>query len=140
MWEGLLPLGSVVKLKKAEEHVMIMGYSHSPINKKERLYDYAGILYPYGYQNRKAVFLFDREDVEKVFYIGYMDERSKNFMETAEAAIDGLKSGAITEEEAKELYRGLLGDKDKTDDSANPDDVTNPENAGAPDDAEKGGE
>ncbi|WP_408070256.1 DUF4176 domain-containing protein [Butyrivibrio sp. JL13D10] len=103
MWEGLLPIGSIVKLKNLEMLVMIMGVWQTKISDETAVYDYAGVTYPHGYINRDLTLGFDREDIEDVLYIGYMDYQQQFFMERIEPILDGLKAGEITQEEATEM-------------------------------------
>lgn len=66
---GLLPIGSVVKIKQYEEPLMIMKIC---INQEG---DYLGIEYPIGYNDKDKVINFNMDDIEKIFFIGRMDKK-----------------------------------------------------------------
>ncbi|MDR1565471.1 MAG: DUF4176 domain-containing protein [Oscillospiraceae bacterium] len=82
MLEGLLPIGSVVLLKNSTKRVMIIGFCQKNANKSEvQLWDYAGIVFPEGYLAADKVFLFNHEQVEKIYALGYQDEEQFVFKE-----------------------------------------------------------
>ncbi len=110
MWEGLLPIGSVVMLEKMTKPVMIMGVCQQTENDDSKFYDYSGIIYPEGYYDRKHILVFDREDITQVFYVGYMDELQHAYNEMMEPVQDGLKSGDLEIDEAKDMIREMLED------------------------------
>ena len=57
MWEGLLPVGSVVILKGTTQKFMIAGICQIIREEADVLYDYSGLLHPYGYVDRKTIYL-----------------------------------------------------------------------------------
>lgn len=74
MWNGLLPIGSVVLLKDSEKRVMVMGFCQVKPEDKSKVYDYCGCLYPEGYIDSEKVFLFNHGQIDRIYSIGYMDE------------------------------------------------------------------
>ena len=53
MWEGLLPIGSIVILKNTKQKMMILGICQQVEEENGGvLYDYSGVLHPYGYVSR----------------------------------------------------------------------------------------
>lgn len=73
MYEYLLPIGSIVKLKGGEDkRLMIMGR----IQLKEgdsKIYDYSACYYPEGLIDPENIFFFDHDSIEAAYYIGFQD-------------------------------------------------------------------
>ena len=75
MFEGLLPVGTVVLLKESTKKIMIIGVLQKQINiDEEKIWDYAACFYPEGYMGGDKLFLFNHDQIEKVFAVGYQDE------------------------------------------------------------------
>lgn len=66
-----LPIGSVVLLKGADKRLMVCGRAQLDAN--DRYFDYSGCLYPEGYLAANDMYLFNDEDIETVFFIGFQD-------------------------------------------------------------------
>ncbi|GAF07902.1 DUF4176 domain-containing protein [Paenibacillus pini] len=81
--DALLPLGSVVLLKGAHKKLMIYGRKQIQIE-SNRLFDYIGVVYPEGYIDPNYSFLFNQDDVEKVEYIGYINDEEDRFQKVLE--------------------------------------------------------
>lgn len=79
--EKYLPIGSVVMLKGGTKRVMITGFCTVPNEDKEKVYDYSGCLYPEGVISTEQVLLFNHSDIEKIYYLGYIDDEEKKFKE-----------------------------------------------------------
>ena len=62
--EEILPMGSVVKIKKFGEKLMIAG-----VNQKVdyEVFHYAAFIHPYGYVGPKKMLFFNSDAIEKVF-------------------------------------------------------------------------
>ena len=67
-----LPIGSVVLLKNGKKRVMIYGRKIKA-NGEEIVYDYLGCLYPEGALSSKNVILFNHEQIQMVYFIGFQD-------------------------------------------------------------------
>ena len=74
--EKYLPIGTVVLLNDAQKKLMIIGYG---CNNDNRMYDYAGCLYPEGIFNLDNLFAFDHSQINHVFYNGYIDDEELSF-------------------------------------------------------------
>ena len=74
-----LPLGTVVLLKGAKKRLMITGFCSFDEEKKDKMYDYTGCLYPEGIITSKQMALFDHSQIEKIFYLGLRDNEEKEF-------------------------------------------------------------
>ncbi len=75
----ILPVGSVVLLKNSTKRLMIIGLLQAKPEDMKRVYDYCGCVYPEGYMNPNNIYLFDAEQIEKVYYRGLVDEEQKAF-------------------------------------------------------------
>ena len=84
MWKGVLPIGSVVLLKDGDRKLMICGVCVTKEDVDSRMFDYSGVLYPDGLEDLDKLYLFNRDSIEQVFYVGYMDENSEEFLPKAE--------------------------------------------------------
>lgn len=74
-----LPLGTVVLLKGAKKRLMITGFCSFDEEKKDKMYDYTGCLYPEGIITSKQTALFDHSQIEKIFYLGLRDNEEIEF-------------------------------------------------------------
>lgn len=83
--KALLPIGSVVMLKGAEEKVMIMGRAQIC---NEQFWDYACCLYPLGHLDPNKMVVCNRKDIDCVFYVGYQDDSEEALRESLEKYID----------------------------------------------------
>lgn len=79
----ILPLGSIVTLKKGEKKIMIIGrIQENQANHK--IYDYAACLYPEGFIQPDEIYLFQQEDIDRVFFVGMQESEEfafRNYME-----------------------------------------------------------
>lgn len=93
MFEGLLPIGTVVLLKNSEKRLMIMGVCQKEVGDREAVWDYAGCLYPEGYIGADKVYLFNNSQIDKVYAIGYQDEEQFAFKQKVDKIINEIKEG-----------------------------------------------
>lgn len=87
MFERVLPIGSVVLLKGAEKRVMIVGYCKYNGTDTSKIYDYAGVIYPEGYISPETTALFDHEQIDVVFALGYRCSMQNDFQGKLEEAL-----------------------------------------------------
>ena len=81
MIEKYLPIGTIVILKTAKRKLMITGYLPvSTLDGKTEVYDYSGCLFPDGILNSDELGLFNHDQIEKVFYNGYVNEESSEYL------------------------------------------------------------
>ena len=73
------PLGTVVMLKEATKSLMIIGIMQRDTEGNQ--YDYVSVMYPEGYLNEEAFFLFNHEDIEKVLFVGFVNAESQTYMQ-----------------------------------------------------------
>lgn len=79
-----LPLGSVVLLKNATHQISIIGFCLVDKEKGNRQYDYVGVFYPEGFLTKDSILCFDHDDIDKIFSVGYSDEKEKEFKKSLE--------------------------------------------------------
>jgi hypothetical protein len=79
---------------------MIIGFCQIEASEdgSDRIWDYAGCLYPEGYIGPDKTFLFDGEQIDKIFAVGYQDEEQFAFKVQADAALTQLRQGAAQSE------------------------------------------
>ncbi|GFI65966.1 hypothetical protein IMSAG185_01573 [Lachnospiraceae bacterium] len=91
MLEGVLPIGTVVLLKDSQKRLMVIGICQKEVGQKEVIWDYAGCLYPEGYLGGDKVYLFNNDQIEKVFAIGYQDEEQFIFKQKVDKIMTDLR-------------------------------------------------
>lgn len=80
----LCSIGTVVKLKNGEHKLMII--SRTPLTNNNGVigyYDYGACLYPEGQADSTTSF-FNKEDIEDIFFEGYIDEDEEKIRESFE--------------------------------------------------------
>lgn len=94
MNDKLLPIGSVVLLKEAKKRLMIIGYYPTIISEEGNTttYDYSGCLFPEGIIDSENVLLFNRTDIDQIYYYGLMDGEQNEFM----TSLDEIVKSEIT--------------------------------------------
>jgi len=78
--KGLLPIGSVVRLKEGTKKTMIIGVKQTSVE-NDLEYDYIGVLYPEGFIGGEYQFLFNHEDIEEFVFRGYEDNERLVFLD-----------------------------------------------------------
>lgn len=91
MLEGLLPVGSVVLLKDSIKKVMVIGVCQKEVGEEEVLWDYSGCLFPEGYMGADKTLLFNNEQIEIVYSLGYQDAEQQQFKIKADEVMAGLR-------------------------------------------------
>lgn len=91
MMKGLLPIGSVVLLNGSQKKVMIAGVCQKSAANPEKIWDYTGVLYPEGYISGDKMFMFDNDQIERVYALGYQDEEQIEFKKKADLAIENIR-------------------------------------------------
>ena len=86
-----LPIGSVVMLKSGTKSVMVTGYYSIPNNNKNKIYDYSGCIYPEGVIKSNEVCLFNKEQIDKILFKGYVDDSEIQFQNNLKEAVKEIK-------------------------------------------------
>ena len=79
MREKYLPIGTVVLLKGGKKRAMITGFCSIAQENQEKIYDYSGCVYPEGYLSSNQVCLFDHDQIDKIFFLGFEDDEERVF-------------------------------------------------------------
>ncbi len=70
-----LSIGTLVRLKKNDNEIDVVIIGRMIQKSEKEIYDYIGVLYPYGYLGGEEVLMFNTEDISEVIMEGYYDER-----------------------------------------------------------------
>lgn len=81
-----LPIGTVVLLKDSNRKVMIIGVLQFNGSDQSVLYDYSGVLYPEGLIDPKNNYLFNQDQIERIYYRGYHNEEQDVLQDTIDEA------------------------------------------------------
>lgn len=80
MYKDMLPIGSVVLLKEAEKRLMICGRIQTMAN-DTKIYDYSACYYPEGITGSDEMIFFDRDAIDRVYFLGFQDAECIAFEE-----------------------------------------------------------
>lgn len=72
MYKDLLPIGSIVLLKEGNKRIMICGRIQTREG-EDTIYDYSACYYPEGIIDSSSMFFFNRDAIERVYFIGFQD-------------------------------------------------------------------
>jgi len=97
-----LPLGSVVLLKGGKKRLMIIGYAPIDMGKMDKVYDYSGCMYPEGVISSEKTLLFDHDDIDKIFCLGFQDDEGQKFLSNLKATLTPENIATILENAKKE--------------------------------------
>lgn len=89
MYEYLLPIGSVVKLKNADKYIMIFGVLQKNIaeNNEVNEIDYIGVPYPGGFIGSNVTIGFNHDSIAEIAFKGFENgDGWKNFTKALEYA------------------------------------------------------
>ncbi|HEO1316859.1 TPA: DUF4176 domain-containing protein [Streptococcus agalactiae] len=101
--EKILPIGSVITLKNGSLKVMII--ARYPLYKyKNRIgyFDYSGCIFPSGVTDNQTYF-FNNDDIEKVWFTGYIDENELKAQKVFKEQIDKIEYPYFTIEEVNKI-------------------------------------
>ncbi|MFL0250143.1 DUF4176 domain-containing protein [Clostridium neuense] len=73
-----LPIGSVVLLKESNKRLMIYGVKQIAAETKKE-YDYIACLFPEGNIDAEHTYLFNHDQIDRIFFIGMQDEEQMEF-------------------------------------------------------------
>ena len=99
MFERTLPIGSVVSLYGADKRLMILGYVKYLKGNNEKVYDYCGCTYPEGYLDSESTAVFDHDDIEHIYALGFQDEVQFHFRERLSEILKQREEENFTQEE-----------------------------------------
>ncbi len=80
MKKRYLPIGSVVLLKDSQKRIMIVGVKQKQVD-SDKVWDYSACLYPEGIIDPDRLFLFDTEQIERLYFVGMQDGEGLAYLE-----------------------------------------------------------
>ena len=89
---GLLPIGSVVLLENSKKKVMVVGLAQRSAQNPGRIYDYVGVVFPEGFLDASKMILFNNNNIDQVFMIGYQDAEELSFKMRMDEALRKLRT------------------------------------------------
>ena len=92
MREKYLPIGTVVLVKGGKKRAMITGFCSTSQEDQTKIYDYSGCVYPEGYLSSDQVCLFDHNQIDKIFFVGYEDEEEQAFKQKLNIIVENLNN------------------------------------------------
>ena len=108
MEEKYLPIGTVCLLKEAKKRVMITGYAATGKETGDRVFDYMGCIYPEGIITTEKTLLFDHDKVDKLYYMGYMDDEFKKFHEKLKQYVEKKANDVDTTSDGLSIFKGIF--------------------------------
>lgn len=99
--EKFLPIGTVVMLTGGSKRVMITGFCAVEENKENKMWDYSGCMYPEGFLSSNQTCLFDHEQIEKVYYLGLIDDEEEEFKEKLKQITQAFEEQQETNNESE---------------------------------------
>lgn len=103
MKEKYLPIGTVCLLKNGKKRLMITGFCAVPTENKQKMYDYSGCIFPEGFLTSNQVCLFNHDQIEKIYHMGYEDESQQSFNKTLLKFVEKKEEKNIFENKIIEL-------------------------------------
>lgn len=91
--EGLLPIGSVVRLASGTHRLMITGYAQR-LQDSDEACDYVGCLWPEGHQGPDKSYVFNGVAIEDVYFLGYQTDGQKVYASKIETALANYRQKA----------------------------------------------
>ena len=91
-----LPLGTVCLLKEAKKKVMIIGFVAKGKDLGDKLFDYVGCVYPEGILTSNHNLLFNHNDIQEVYFIGFSNAEDKAFKQKLNEVVNGIGSKSVT--------------------------------------------
>jgi hypothetical protein len=73
-----LPIGSVVLLKEGKKRLMIYGVKQQESN-TDKVWDYVACLFPEGNIDLEHTYVFNHDQIHKIYYLGLNDEEQYEF-------------------------------------------------------------
>lgn len=99
--EDLLPNGSVVLLRGGTKRVMIVGRIQRQTD-TGKIWDYSACLYPEGIIDPQELFMFNNEDVDRLYFVGMQDAEELEYRRALVENASELRAAEGQEKEAAE--------------------------------------
>lgn len=102
MLDGLLPIGTVTLLKNSTKRIMIIGVCQLEADDPTKVWDYVGCPFPEGFLGPDTTYLFNNEQIDKIYAVGYQDEEQFAFKVNADAALRKIREDEASSTETEE--------------------------------------
>lgn len=102
MEKKFLPIGSVVRLKNGTKKVMVTGFCMVAKDDNDKMYDYVGCLYPVGMIASDKNLVFNHDQIEEIFFLGYTNIEEQDFKEKLNKELAKADNQEGSTEESKE--------------------------------------
>lgn len=89
--EGLLPIGSVVRLASGEHRLMITGYAQRLLD-QDAVCDYVACLWPEGHQAPDKSYVFNGAQIEDIEFLGYQTDGQRVLVAKIETALAAYRN------------------------------------------------
>lgn len=94
MINGLLPIGTVVLLHESTKKVMIIGVCQKGGKDPNKIWDYTGVVFPEGFLASDKMLMFDNQQIDQIFALGYQDAEQLAFKAKADEVLQRLREEA----------------------------------------------
>jgi hypothetical protein len=88
--DDLLPIGTVVMLKKGQKEVMVAGYR--AVDVEGKVYDYIGVGFPEGFVTKDYALGFNHDEIKDIIFKGLENEKTRVFFEDLKDAIKNIEA------------------------------------------------
>lgn len=89
--EEYLPIGTVVTVGDGTKKLMIIGLLQTKAENNQ-IYDYSAVLYPEGYISPNETYLFNKNQISRIYYLGYVSQEQKLANEELTTIVNSEKS------------------------------------------------
>ena len=107
MNKEFLPIGSVCLLKGAKKKVMITGFCVKGNETGDRVFDYLACVYPEGVISSDQNLLFDHEQIDQIFFKGFVNEEETQFKEKLNDALEKVALENIESLDSEDLEEAM---------------------------------
>lgn len=108
--EKYLPIGTVCILKGGTKRVMITGYCTVSSEKTDVIFDYNGCPYPEGEVNLEKTLLFNHDQIDKVYNLGYFDDEMYLYQVKLKELMEKYESGELKQEDVSKVATNGVND------------------------------
>ena len=83
--------GSTRREKYLFEYSKLMGVCQRSTDNNETIWDYCGCFYPEGYLGSDKIFLFNNDQIDRIYALGYQDAEQQEFKKKADHILTELR-------------------------------------------------
>lgn len=86
-----LPIGTVVTVGDETKKLMIIGLLQTKAENNQ-VYDYSAVLYPEGFIGPSETYLFNKNQISRIYHLGYVSQEQKENNKKIEEIASSLKN------------------------------------------------